>query len=389
MSSNARPHPIRVVTLVDRLVQGGAERLAVDVTTRLDPVEFDRTICVTRWSDAGHARYGEAVERWRGEIEQAGVGFLGLERRGAWDLPAWRPLVKLLKDTDVVHAHMFGSSVWGVVLGRLARVPVIVSHEHSWSFDTDQRARMLADRFLIAGGSSTLIACSREDQRRMVDLEKIKPEQITFLPNGIEARPPTPGRDLRAELGIAADTPVVGAVGSLRVEKRFDLLVRAAAHLKEAVPGARLLIAGDGPERETIEALIAELGVGDVVTLLGARTDVPDVLAALDVAVNCSDSEGSPLAVMEYMEAGRAVVGTRVGGVPDLIEHGTHGLLVGPGDHIGLARAIGELLADPERRARMGEAAQQRRRAEFDLSTMVGNVEQLYRTLLAARPASR
>jgi glycosyltransferase involved in cell wall biosynthesis len=384
------PRPIRVVTLVDRLVQGGAERLAVEITTRLDPDRFDRTLCVTRWADAAHADFGPAVTQARAELDRAGVRFIGLSRRSRTDLPAWRPLVAQLRGerTDVVHGHMIGSNIAAVVFGRACRVPVVVSHEHSWSF-SGSRWRVPVDRFLIAGHSDALIACSREDRRRMVELEKIRPDQIRFIPNGIDPRPPTPGRDVRGELGIPPDAPVVGSVGTLRTEKRFDVLIRAAAALAGRIPALRVLIAGEGPERPALEALIDELSLPSVVTLLGSRTDVPDVLAALDVAVVCSDFEGSPLSVMEYMEAGRPVVGSRVGGIPDLIEDGVHGLLVERRDPSALASAIEALVADPARRRAMGVAGRARRRAEFDLDGLVARVEELYTELLDRRHVAR
>lgn len=375
---------LRVVTLIDRLVQGGAERLAVEITTRLDPARFERTLCVTRASDAGHAPYAEAIARSRREIDDAGVRLLALDRSGPLDAPAWRPLLRRLRGTDVVHGHMVGSNVWAVVLGRAMRVPVVVAHEHTWSFDGDRRRRMI-DRHLIARGSDAFIACSREDRRRMMEIEGIPERCIRYVPNGIDGRAPTPGRDLRAELGIAPDALVAGAVGTLREQKRFDVLVRASATLAERVPGVRVLIAGEGGERPKLERLVAELGLGEVVTLLGARTDVPDVLAAVDVAVSSSDYEGSPLALMECMEAARPVVATRVGGVPDLIEPGVHGLLVERRDPDALAAAVAELLEDPDARARMGAAAQARRREEFDLALMVRRLEDLYEELYARR----
>lgn len=378
--------PVRVVTLIDRLVQGGAEQLAVAVTTRLDPGRFDRTLCVTRWSDAAHADFAPAVAQAREELDRAGVRFLGLSRRSRGDLGAWRPLVSQLRRerTDVVHGHMFGSNVAAVVFGRSCGVPVVVSHEHSWAF-AGSGWRVPIDRFGIARQSDAVIACSREDRRRMIELERIRPEEVRFIPNGIEARQPTPGRDLRDELGIPAGAPVAGTVGTLRVEKRFDVLIRAAASLSERVPQLRVLIAGEGPERAALESLISELGVSRIVTLLGSRTDVPDVLAALDVAIVCSDFEGSPLSVMEYMEAALPVVGSRVGGIPDLIEDGVHGLLVERRDHRALAGALERLLEDPGRARAMGLRGRERRRAEFDLDGMVRRIEDLYTELLDRR----
>lgn len=149
-----------------------------------------------------------------------------------------------------------------------------------------------------------------------------------------------------------------------------------------------MLIAGHGPEQTRLQALINEFGLRDVVLLLGRRLDVPELLTVLDVAVCASAFEGSPLAVMEYMEAGLPIVATKVGGVPDLIEDGVHGLLVEPGDPVGLAAAIDDLLTNRVHASALGAHARERRRREFDLDVMVGSVEALYEELLAARQAT-
>ena len=172
---------------------------------------------------------------------------------------------------------------------------------------------------------------------------------------------------MRAELGISEGAPVIGTACTLRPEKALDVLIRAAAALLQDFPDLRVLIAGDGPDRARVEALIAELGLGDVVTLLGGRGDIPDFLRALDVAVCSSDWEGSPLSVMEYMEAELPVVATRVGGIPDMIESGVEGVLVDPGDPEAIAGAVASLLRDPGRAAEMGRNGRRRRREEFDL----------------------
>jgi glycosyltransferase involved in cell wall biosynthesis len=379
-----------VVALVDRLVHGGAERLAADIATRLDPERFASTLCVSRWSDPAHAAAPGAPERLRAAAEAAGVRFLGLARRGRWDLAAWRPLVRLLRsgEVQVLHGHMFGSNVWAVVLGRLTGIPVVIAHEHSWAF-TGDRPRRLVDRHVIGRGSDVLIACSQEDRRRMIEVERIAADRVLFLPNGIVGRPPTPGRDVRRELGIAADAPVVGSVGALRPEKRFDVLLRAAAQLVPGWSGLRVVIAGAGAERSALEALARDVGLGQRAILLGPRDDVPDVLAAIDVAVTCSDFEGSPLSVLEYMEAGLPVVATRVGGLPDLIDDGVHGRLVPRRDPATLAQALDALLGDPARRRAMGEAGRQRRREQFEFDVMVERLEDLYERLYAGRRGRR
>ena len=150
-------------------------------------------------------------------MDEAGVRYFGLGRRSATDLHHWLPLRGILRRerVDVLHAHMFGSNVWGTVIGRLARVPVIVAHEHTWSFE-GRPLRRFVDREVIGRGSSVFIAVSRDDQRKMIEIEGVNPKKILHVPNGIAPPPPPTGADVRAELGIPAGAPVIGTVSVLR-----------------------------------------------------------------------------------------------------------------------------------------------------------------------------
>lgn len=363
---------------------GGAERLALEIATRLDRSTFVSSLCASRFAthDTLAATESIAVDR----MHAAGVEFLPLRRRRRGEVWPWRHLASYLRRerVDVLHAHMFGSNLWGTVLGRLVRVPVVIAHEHTWSFE-GHIVRQTLDREVIARFSDAFVAVSDEDRRKMMEIERIPPQSIRTVPNGIPPNAPTPGRDIRAELEIPRDAPVIGSVGSLRAQKSYDVMIRALASLRSHHPDLRLLIVGAGPERPRLEALVSELDLQHCVSLLGHRVDVPDVLSALDVAVCSSDFEGSPLAVMEYMDAALPVVATAVGGVPDLIEHEANGLLVPAGNPLALATAIDELLRDPVRARSMGEAGRRRRIAEFDITVTIDKLEALYHELLARR----
>ncbi len=375
---------LRVVTLIDQMgVTGGAERIATEVVTRLDPDRFENTLCVSRWrareeSDPLIAPRLEA-------LRDAGVRIVGLRRGSRLGLWAWAPLLKLLRDEriDILHSHQFGSNLWASILGRIAATPVVIAHEHNWSFDGEPLRRIL-DRYVIAGRADAFLAVSRQTRQAMIDLEGIDPEQVRFVPLGIATPPAGPRGDVRAELGISEGAAVIGTACTLRPEKALDVLIRAAAALLGDFADLRVLIAGDGPDRERVEGLIAELDLGEVVTLLGGRGDIPDFLRALDVAVCSSDWEGSPLSVMEYMEAELPVVATRVGGIPDMISSGVEGVLVEPGDPEALASAIGGLLHDPARAAVMGRRGRRRRRTEFDLDVTARMIGELYEELYEA-----
>ena len=366
---------------------GGAEALARQVAEGLDPDRFESILCVTRWNPDPKS---EAV---REELEAGGTSFIGLERQGRLDIAAWRRLIAEMRERriDVLHTHKIGSNIWGALIAPRVPVPVFVAHEHTWSWEGKPH-RKLADRFLIARRAAAVVAVSEADRGRMVEIERIPPEKTRFIPNGIQAPVATrTPAEIRAELGIPAKAPVVGMVAVLRPQKAYDVLVRAAATLKQEVPGVRVLIVGgeENPRAELrsgLEGLAAELGLGETVMFTGGRKDAFDVIGAFDVATLSSDFEGSPISILEYMEAGKPIVATRVGGVPDQVSDGETGLLVDPQDPDALARGLATLLRDPARAEAMGRAGQERRRAEFSIEATTRRVEELYDELYAAAP---
>ena len=386
-SPNPKRKRLRVLTLVDGVgTHGGGESLAREITRRLDPDRYERTFCVTRWD------VQEAHEAVIAELRGAGIEFIGLQRRGRLDLRAWAPVVTRLRrgEVDIVHSHKFGSNVWAAVLSTIARPPVFIAHEHTWSYEGD-RLRALLDRRLIGSRADALIAVSRDDRRKMIEIERIPAEKIRFIPNGIEAPagPPANSREeVRAELGLSEDQPVIGTVATLRPQKALDVLIEAAVSLRREWPDLALLIVGGEDTRQPEEAarlrhLVSRSGAEGLVRFLGLRSDVSRVLSAFDVAAISSDYEGSPLAAMEYMEASLPVVATKVGGIPDIVVDAETGILVPPRDPNQLSAALGRLLRDPEIAQRMGEAGQARRRSEFDLSQTVARIEDLYEELYA------
>jgi glycosyltransferase involved in cell wall biosynthesis len=311
-----------------------------------------------------------------------------LGRRWRGDLGTWLSTAGRYRrwGVDVLHSHKFGSNVWGAMLKGRMGSPAFVAHEHTWSFQ-GRPERKLLDRRLIAPRADAFVAVSGPDRERMIELERIPAAKVRLIANGIpDPPPPTPGRDLRRELGIAADAPLLGAVATLRPQKALDVLIRAVAALRPEFPEVVALVAGgdaDRAERARLEGIAAAAGVADAIRLLGERDDVAELLAALDVAVLSSDFEGSPLSVMEYMEAGLPVVATRVGGLPDVVEDGVTGLLVPPRDPAALATAVAALLGDRERARRLGEAGRERRRRLFSVTATTRAVEALYEELLA------
>jgi glycosyltransferase involved in cell wall biosynthesis len=366
---------LRVLTLLDTLRPGGAERIAVTVAARLDRRRFEPSVCVSRrldWSPLSEI------------LEEAGVPVVTLNRTSRGAVWSWAPLVATLRRRriDLLHAHMFGSNVWGTILGRAAGVPVVVAHEHGSPLERS-RLRAAVDRELVARAADVLVAVSESDRRRLIEVEGVPSSKIRVIPNGIPPLP-APRADLRKEVGIPEGAPVIGALTVLRPEKALDVLVEATALLGTQFPDLRVLIAGTGPEEEGLRRLVAERGLDRTVLLLGFRPHVADVLAALDVVIHASDREGSPLAVLESMAAGKGIVATRVGGIPALLEDEEHALLVPPRDAPALAAAVARVLRDETLRQRLGRNARERQRRKFDIQATVTELEDLYEQLFAS-----
>ena len=379
--------PLTVVTLIDLLEGAGAERTAVELALRLDRDRFRPVVCASRAPECA------AADRLRAE----GVPLLRLARTSSRSLGAWKPLVQLLRRggaggarVDILHAHKFGSNTWGVALGRLSRVPVVIATEHTWSYQ-GRPVRKAVDH-VIGRTSSAFVAVSEEDRRRMISVERVPASRIRVIPTGLV--PHANGEeaaevDVRAELGLAPTTPVVGTVCAVREQKRLDVLLRAFSTVRESLPDARLLIVGDGPDYPRLQKDVATLFPEGSVLLLGRRDDVPSVLRAMDVFAISSDFEGSPLALIEAMAQGVPIVATRVGGVPDILGGDeVCGLLVPPGDPGSLADALLRVFRDPVLRQDLGSAGVERAGSEYTFDRVVERWESLY-TELADRARGR
>ena len=381
---------------MDYVVAGGAERAAVDIASRLGPDV--RSIFVSSRltpEDRAAPKYRGAID----ELESAGVAFIAGRRTSTAKVWEWRRVVGELRPAgiDVLHTHSWGSNFWGPLIARASGIPVHVAHEQTpFAREGGMRAwgrQIVVNRLVTGPFSDAVIVPSNWSKRALIEHEGVKASKIDVIPNGAPRRQSEAReRDLvRAELGLPPDAPVAIVAAMLRPEKAQQLLIEAAAQLMDRWPSLEVVIAGGGPTGDPegtgpqLAALSQELGIASRVHLLGHRTDVADLVAASDVAVLSSDHENLPLAVLEYMETGTPIVATGVGGVPELIEHGVHGLLVPARDQDAMAAAIAEILENPEAASRRAEAARIRRRSEFDWDSIARRVRALFERLLAQR----
>lgn len=372
---------LRILTVVDSMMTAGAEIFATRIALGLDPNRFESIISSTRPSTPAHVATAREV----------GVEVLELNRRSKVDVWRWAPFVRLIRSgrIDVVHSHKIGSNLWTAILSHVAEMPVLITHEHTWSFNGNP-LRRLVDRELIARSATTCLSVSESDREKMIELEGIDPAKVRFVPVGIPDQPPGDGRAVRAALGIADDALVVGTVCGLRAQKAVNVALDAVGRLRADHPDLRFVIVGDGPERSRLEREASRL-LGEQAVFAGQRpnAEIPGFVAAMDVLVCSSDFEGTPAAVLEWMAAGKPIVATAVGGIPAIIEDGVGGLLVPPRAPGALAEAIHRLLDDPALRERLGAAARHRQQADFRLAHTVEILEDLYETLYWSSPQGR
>jgi glycosyltransferase involved in cell wall biosynthesis len=379
-TSFRKPH---VLTLTDVVGLGGAERIAEDLCVLADPERFRRSLCVTRpTADVNGATASLA------RLRAAGVDVVLAERRHRLDLRSLWRLVAVLRNrrVDIVHAHKFGSNVWAALLGHALGVPVVIAHEHTWSFE-GQLARRLADRNVVARFSDAVIAVSEADRSRMIANVGMPADRVVLVHNGIAGAGPGDADAIVRELGLRPGAPILLQTATLRPQKAVEVMIAATAIIRQAHPDVRLLVAGYG-DVARLRAVAADHGVADTVTLLGPRSDVADLLACATVGVLSSDFEGMPLAVLEYMAAGLPVVSTNVGGLPEIVAEGKTGFLVPPRDPAALAEQVVRLLDDPALAGDMGTRGRLRQQESFSQQAMVGAVARLYERLLAAKGIS-
>lgn len=348
----------------------GVPHHVLDLIDGLDPARYELDVACPR-----------ASTLWRALEGRDGVRLHALtpyRRPAPADAPSLLRLLRLARRADIVHAHSSKAGLLArVAAAATGRRQACVFTPHAWSFwatgGPEARLYRVLER-VAAHWCRAIVSVSEHERRAGLSAGVGRPEQYRVIPNGIDL-----------ERFAASPAPVAGRVlmvGRLAPPKRPDLAVEAIAKLHREYPEAELQLAGDGPDRADVERLARQLGVEEAVQLLGTREDVPELLREASCLLLTSDYEGCPLSVLEAMAAGVPVVATRVGGVPELVDHGRTGLLVDRGDRAGVTAAVGELLGDSERARRIGAAGRRAARERFSRQRMVADTVELYEEIV-------
>jgi glycosyltransferase involved in cell wall biosynthesis len=368
--------PRTVVHFSDSDAFGGTERALLQLVAGLDRA---------RWRPVVFHADTPGAAQLAAETASLGLRAVAMEpgataRRGVASIPA---LMRALRDerAAVFHAHQTWSLScrYGIVAAALARVPARVASAQLFVEMPHLRAVDM-QHALISRCLHRHVAVSRHVAERLRDRLGVPSAKIFVIPNAVEPRAVVERDErLRAELGAGDGRALVLTVARLDAQKGITYLLDAAA----LVPGATFAIAGEGPEREVLEAKAASLGISERVRWLGHRADVSSLLAAADLFVLPSLNEGLPLATMEAMLASVPVVATDAGGTREVVHDGVTGLLVRPADPRALADAVGALLRDRAQASRLATAARQLVEREHSAGAMVAAVSRLYDEVLA------
>lgn len=380
---------IKVVRIITRLNIGGP---AVHVVLLSEGVNKDRfeTILVT-----GALGKGEEAYRKEGQVK-ADARFITSMKRVISpinDLRAFYNLFTLLKKEKpfIVHTHTAKAGFLGRLAATLAGVPVRVHSFHGHVFHSyfgrvQTKMFILIERFFATFTDKVVVVSDsiKEDicgRFKIADRTRTSVIRLGHDLDRFKGPAPFKGR-LRKELGIADDTVLIGSVGRLTAVKNHKMLLDAARILGG---NARFVMIGDGELRKELEDYAAKLGLKDSVYFAGWHKEMPDVYADMDIVALTSLNEGTPLALIEAMASGKAVVATSVGGVPDLIIDGKTGLLVRKGDAPAFAKALAGLIADTGFRARLGKEASEFAYSNFSKNRLISDIENLYEELISEK----
>lgn len=390
MSARVGPtRRIKLLTFTTVFAIGGTERHLMNLTDGLDHGRFDLEFACLK-------RSGEFLSH----VEARGIHVSEYPVRRLYGVRALMEELRFCRSLrrrriDIVHTYNFYPNVFALAAARLTRTPVVIAsirdtgaYLTKWQRVVQQAACLFAHHILV----------NAEAVKQWLVAEGYSPHNITVIRNGLDlSRFPVTGPDfsLRDELGVPRNAPLVAMLARLDRQKGVEDFLDAAARVAARIENAHFLIIGDNAfasrhdYRRELEATTARLGLTGRVVFTGFRLDVPRLLSQVAVSVLPSFSEGLSNTLLESMAAGVPVVATRVGGNPEVVEHGATGWLVEPGDRDALAQAILSILEAPDLAASFSSRARERVAEQFSLTRMVQETESFYERALelARRPA--
>jgi glycosyltransferase involved in cell wall biosynthesis len=370
-----------ILHTIDTTGPGGAETLFIDLASRL-PQERYRSIVLIRGK-------GWVYDN----LCQRGLSPLLIDAKGSFN---WRYLMGLInlirrEKVDLIQSHLLGSNVYCSLAGLLTRTPVVATFHGAVDIGDDERLKWL--KFgVIKAGARFIIAVSESLRNDIIARTPLKKESINIVYNCIDTSAfQRPGSiALRHKFGWSENEIIIGSLGNIRPAKGYDILLHAAALLKESPRSYRFVIAGQKDRGTLLDDLLKlrkKLGLDEKVMFLGFIDDPAEFLSNLDLFLSSSVSEGLPLSAIQAMAAKLPLIATRCGGYEELVTHQENGWLVDVGNPQAIADAIELVAADSELRSTLSENARKHAIETFDMAAMLNAYETIYDQLIATRHA--
>jgi glycosyltransferase involved in cell wall biosynthesis len=363
---------MRVAQIIDSLNWGGAQKMQLTLARAAQGRNIELTVIPLR--SAANSSLPE-------ELSHLGVRVAPFPADGLINpVHLWR-LAQFLRQErfDAVHTHLTYANIIGTLAAHMAGIPVIASLRTA-GYDSNYHnpSRHWLETLMLRYGAKRVMAVGHTVAE--IHQERLRGRAIDVIPNSVNiipALPPTERTALRTKLTGRASYPLLISVGRLSLPKGYPDLLNAFSTVRLQYPNAALIIAGGGALRKELEAQITGLKLEGFVFLLGARDDVPDLLAASDLYISSSHWEGLPVSVLEAMAAGLPVIATRVGDVPRVVVDRA-GIIVPPREPAALSAAICDLLANPEKMRALGQAAQTHVAEKHSLTAWMDQLLTLY-----------
>jgi glycosyltransferase involved in cell wall biosynthesis len=368
---------IKVLQMIDKPFLGGGQKNLLSIAKFLDKSRFDVSIC----SQPG----GPLVD----ETRENNIPHLPVNLTKKISPKTTGEIRSLFRDArfDILHTHGGVAGLYGRWAAKKSIIPVVIHTLHGIHY-LNYRNPLL--RYFYVGleryfsrFTSALIFVSDADRKKGEKYKLASPQKMHIIKNGIDFSLYTPEKDaaLGKSIGIDRASPVIGTVARLQHPKGIRYLVQAIPKIHRAFPSAKIVIIGDGPERDDLERLDRSLNPQNLVLFLGNRVDAPRILSYFDVFVLPSLWEGLPFALLEAAALAKPVVSTTVDGIKELVKNKESGLLVPPKDPDSLGEAVIQLLRDKEYASRLGGNLKNHIQPRYTLSRMVSQTEELYTNL--------
>lgn len=368
----------KILYLITEIELGGAENLLLELSKGLSKEKFNISV-----------GYLKGQGTLKEDFETAGIRVVDFKMRSKFDMFCLFKLAVFIRQEkfDIVHTHLINADIFGFFAAKIAGVNTIVSTKHNTdAFRRRKSFSMRLDSF-VANRLSLNIAVSNSVRDFLIKYQRINPEKFKVVYNGInnaEFSPRKNKEDAKIDLGLNSKEYVVGVIGRFEEQKGHIYLIEAMQKIISEIENVRLVFLGQGSLKKSLQKRISFLNLGSKVTFLKMRSDVVNVLSALDIFILPSLWEGLGMAMLEAMAAGVPVIASDVDGIKEVIESDKTGILVPPADPGKIAEAVIELLKDEKRREYFSVMGQNSVQAGFNMFGFIKKIEKIYSQLRKA-----